>query len=158
MTNTLRPSPGLLRRLAAILYDTFLVLPLIMLLTALLMGISSVMGQNPDEQLLSPWIVRGLAVTCCTGFFVAFWLKGGQTLGMQAWRIKLVAQPGRQLTLGRGLLRCAAAALSAGCLGLGYLWCIFDTQGRSWHDHISGTELELLPGKKVKAGTSGAPQ
>ncbi len=55
------PVPGLPRRLAAILYDTFLVLPLIMLVVALAMGAARLLGLGSGADALSPWIVRGLA-------------------------------------------------------------------------------------------------
>jgi uncharacterized RDD family membrane protein YckC len=57
-------------------------------------------------------------------------------------------------------LRSLAAPLSAGCLGLGYLWCLVDRNRYYWHDYLSGTKLVLLPGKKkakpTKAGDSAA--
>jgi len=67
---------------------------------------------------------------------------------MQAWRIKLVGFDGAQPTLGKIAIRCLGATLSAACLGLGYLWCLVDRNGRYWHDYLSGTELILLPKQK----------
>jgi uncharacterized RDD family membrane protein YckC len=153
------PSPGLLRRLAAIVYDTLLVVPLIMVSVALLLGVRQVLGAAADS-LLPPAVVQSVAVLCCIGFFGVFWMKNGQTLGMQAWRIKLIPSPGNQLTFGRVVTRCGAALLSAACLGLGYLWCLFDRRGRTWHDYLSGTELVLLPKRKKgeTAAHSGATQ
>jgi uncharacterized RDD family membrane protein YckC len=145
------PAPGLLRRLAAMLYDTFLVLPLIMVLVALALGARTLLGEAAADALLPPWVVRSVALLGCLGFFCAFWLKGGQTLGMQAWRIQLVPAPGNQLTFGRAVTRWGSALLSAACFGLGYLWCLVDRRHRSWHDLLSGTELVLLP-KRSKKG------
>jgi uncharacterized RDD family membrane protein YckC len=141
--------PGLPRRLAAIIYDTFLVVPLIMVSVAMATGLRQVLG-SVGEELLPPWVVQCIAIACCIGFFAFFWQKNGQTLGMQAWRIKLVPSPGNELSFGRMVTRCSSALLSAACLGLGYLWCLFDRQGRSWHDLLSGTELVLLPKKSKK--------
>lgn len=143
------PPPGLLRRLAAMVYDTLLVLPLIMVTVAIALGLRSVLGGAADA-ILPPVIVQALAIVCCIGFFAVFWLKSGQTLGMQAWRIKLVPMPGNELTFGRVVTRCGSALLSGACLGLGYLWCLFDRRKRSWHDYLSGTELVLLPKKSKK--------
>lgn len=140
------PAPGLLRRLVAIVYDTLLVVPLIMVCVAIALGVRHASG-GAGEDVLPPWIVQAISVVCCIGFFGIFWSKSGQTLGMQAWRIKLVPSPGNQLTLGRIVTRCAAALLSAACFGLGYLWCLIDRRRRTWHDHLSGTELVLLPRK-----------
>ena len=69
---------------------------------------------------------------------------------MQAWRIKLVSFKGERITSGQAIGRCLAAALSALCLGIGYWWCLFDSNHRYWHDYLSGTELILLPKKKRK--------
>lgn len=145
------PSPGLPRRLMATLYDTFLVLPIIMLGVAIGMGLytalTRLLGGSAGDEPLGAWAVRGIAVLVVAGFFTAFWRKSGQTLGMQAWRIKLVPLPGKRLTAGRCLLRCAAALLSLACLGVGYLWCLVDRNGRYWHDYLSGTTLIMLPKK-----------
>jgi uncharacterized RDD family membrane protein YckC len=143
------PTPGLLRRLAAIIYDTLLVVPLIMVCVGATLLARKALGAA-GEDLLPPFLVRSIVVLCCVGFFSVFWLKSGQTLGMQAWRIRLVPSPGNELTFGRTVTRCGSALLSAACLGLGYLWCLFDRRGRSWHDLLSGTELELLPKRSRK--------
>lgn len=144
-----RVAPGLLRRLAAIVYDTFLVIPLIMVSVASAMGLRLLLGSSADE-LVPPWVVQSIAIVACIGFFSVFWLKNGQTLGMQAWRIKLVASQGNELSFGRTVTRCGSALLSAACLGLGYLWCLVDKRRRCWHDYLSGTELVLTPKKTKK--------
>ncbi|MEM6486261.1 MAG: RDD family protein [Pseudomonadota bacterium] len=138
------PAPSLLRRVAAIVYDSLLVVPLIMVTVAVALGAKVSMG-SAGEDVLPPFVVQGVAVTACIGFFAVFWLKSGQTLGMQAWRIKLVPISGNELTLGRVVTRCGSALLSLACLGAGYLWCLIDPKKRTWHDHLSGTELILLP-------------
>lgn len=137
----------MLRRLAAIVYDALLVIPLLMFGVGAALGLRSALG-GAGETLLPPMLVQAIAVLSCIGFFAAFWLKSGQTLGMQAWRIKLVAKQGNEITFGRCVTRCGSALLSIACLGLGYLWCLIDRDGRSWHDMLSGTELILLPKKK----------
>lgn len=148
MNDATNISPGLPRRLAALLYDSCLVAPLIMAAVAIAMGVHTATAVSEDVAPLAPWLVQVLALLCLYAFFAAFWLKGGQTLGMQAWRVKLVALPGYQLTPGRIALRLAGALLSAGCLGLGYLWCLVDRRGRYWHDVFSHTALVLVPKKR----------
>jgi len=157
-TDISAPPPGLPRRLMASVYDTFLVLPIIMLGVAIGMGLytalTRLLGGTVSDEPLAAWAVRGIAVLVVAVFFTAFWRKSGQTLGMQAWRIKLVPLPGKHLTTSRCLLRCAAALLSLGCLGMGYLWCLIDRNGRYWHDYLSGTKLIMLP-KKAKGASGG---
>jgi len=143
------PRPALPRRLAALLYDTFLVLPLIMLNTALAMGAHMLLtGGDEEAQVLNAHIVQALAVLSCTAFYCGFWLIKGQTLGMQAWRIRLRSFTGKSITWRQALLRCLGALVSLLPAGAGYWWCLFDRNKRYWHDYWSGTELELLPKHK----------
>lgn len=126
------------------LYDALLVLALIAVVNALALGIV-VQVTAGEQQVLHAHLVQLLTALSVVGFFSVFWLNGGQTLGMQAWRIKLVDFQGRPPTAGKALLRCLGAFLSAACLGLGYLWCLIDHNNRYWHDYLSRTQLILLP-------------
>lgn len=141
--------PALPRRLAALIYDSCLVLPLIMLATALAMGLRALVlgdgGTRVDDQALDPILVRGLALLTTAAFYCGFWLIKGQTLGMQAWRIRLRSFRGDAVTPGQAVLRCLGALVSLLPAGAGFWWCLVDRNGRYWHDYWSGTELELLP-------------
>lgn len=88
-----------------------------------------------------------LAAMCGVGFayYGVSWRRGGQTLGMRAWRLRLVdpdRDPPRWSAL---LLRYLVAGLSLAAFGLGFLWSLWDPQRRSWHDLASGTRLLRLP-------------
>jgi uncharacterized RDD family membrane protein YckC len=145
MTTTEKnPAPALLRRLAAMFYDAFLVVALVAVVNALALGIVVRISAG-EQQVLDAYLVQLLTVLSVIGFFTLFWCKSGQTLGMQAWRIKLVDFHGRSPTAGKAIVRCLGACLSAACLGLGYLWCLVDRNKRYWHDYLSQTELILLP-------------
>ena len=157
MTNV-TPSPALPRRLMAMLYDTLLVLPLVMLSVAILLGVRTlVVGTPADDEVVQvdAYLVRLAAVATVIGFYCWFWIKNGQTLGMQAWRIKLVTLAGEAPGASACLLRCLGALFSAACLGLGYLWCLVDRQNRYWHDYLSGTELILLPKREKNKNKGG---
>ncbi len=154
MNKTHYEPPGLPRRLAAIVYDTFLVLPLIMVTVAISLGLRTVVGleahDNTQVAILNANLVQLIALTAVIAFFSYFWLKNGQTLSMQAWRIKLVSSSGGEVRFHQAIVRALAAVLSAACLGAGYWWCLIDSRGRTWHDYLSGTELILLPKKDKK--------
>jgi len=137
-------------------YDLFLVLPLIMAVVAVAMLLKqAIAGQSGgmDPQ-LQPYLVQLLAVLSVAGFYTVFWLRGGQTLGMQAWRIKLVSVDGGPVTVSIAAKRIVCALLSVTCFGLGYLWCLVDKQSRYWHDHLSGSELRLLPKKQRQSASA----
>ncbi len=78
------------------------------------------------------------------GFHLWFWTHGGQTLGMRAWRLRLVSDDGDKVTLRQALVRYAVAILSWLVLGLGFLWILFDGKKRAWHDIASRTRLVLV--------------
>ena len=145
-------TPLLPRRLASMLYDTLLVLPIIMASVALSMGARAFLlkdtGSDISHAALHPQIVQLIAFSTVIVFFSWFWLRSGQTLGMQAWRIQLVSIDGTAVKLRQAIVRCVGALLSALCLGVGYWWCLFDSEGRYWHDYLSGTKLVLLPNER----------
>ena len=136
--------PSLVRHCASMIYDTMLVIAVVAVVNAVALGIQvKVLGSASHE--LHPQLAQLLVICSVAGFFTLFWMKLGQTLGMQAWRIRLVRFDGGEPRLIDGLVRCFGATLSAACLGLGYLWRIFDKRGRYWHDYLSHTELQLMP-------------
>lgn len=137
-------SPSLLRHLTAMIYDSLLVIALVFVVYALALG-AVVQLSGGEREVVDPYLGRALIVISVYGFFCAFWLKDGQTLGMQAWRIRLVRTDGGKVGPGAALLRCLGATLSAACLGLGYLWKLVDRNHRYWHDYLSGTRLVLMP-------------
>lgn len=77
-------------------------------------------------QVLALWTVSGV-------YLVMSWQRGGQTLGMRPWRLRLFASDKRPLTIGRLWLRYGLATLSL-VTGVGMLWSLFDRQRRCWHD------------------------
>lgn len=142
------PTPNLLRRLAALVYDLFLIIALIFAWVAITIGINVYLaGEETVKQatLAAPaWAVQlGIVIVIC-GFYSFFWRKTGQTLGMQAWRIKTQQPNGELLTQLQCFKRIAAAALSWGVAGIGYLWALGPSK-QTWHDQLSGTEVVLLP-------------
>lgn len=141
------PTPGLPRRLAAMLYDALLLIPLTGISIALiLLMMAAITGATEDDNLvLQPRWVQLIGTLCVVGFYTAFWSKGGQTLGMQAWRIQLLDASGSPPSAARCILRCLTAAVSLLPAGLGYWWVLVDREKRSWHDRLSSTHLVLLP-------------
>ena len=129
-------------------YDTLLVLPLVMASVALFMGLRTLLVGSPEASevvQLNPYVVQLMALLTVIGFFCWFWIKNGQTLGMQAWRLRIDKLEGGRLSLGQALIRILMAAVSAACFGLGYLWILFDRDKRSWHDICSKSRVVLLP-------------
>jgi uncharacterized RDD family membrane protein YckC len=137
---------GLLRRLAAILYDSLSLGALLVVASAVVtVPVGLIFGQPAAEGLgRNPLFMLWIGLVPLL-FFTWFWQRGGQTIGMRAWRLKLVGRDGESVTLGTAMLRFFAAFLSWIPLGLGFLWILVDPERLAWHDRLSGTRLVLLP-------------
>jgi uncharacterized RDD family membrane protein YckC len=143
MNNTLMPPedqiPSLFRRLAAILYDGLLLLALLFVATAI---ITLPLGK-PSGIMLFVFQLFIFEIIPLI-FFTGFWARGGQTLGMRAWRLKLVRIDGESIGWADALKRHFAALLSLLVFGLGFVWILFDPQKLAWHDRLSKTRLLLI--------------
>jgi uncharacterized RDD family membrane protein YckC len=83
-----------------------------------------------------------LLITVLSGpvFYSYFWLaNNGQTLGMQAWKIKLISE--EKLSLRICLLRCAFSTFSFLFFGLGYLYILLNKEKKSLSDVVTNTRI-----------------
>src|SRR5690554_4263260 len=87
----LREPAGLMRRLAAIGYDCLLLLGLEMIAAAVWLP---AFGDQPAAEHPLYRLYQAYLLLVAFAFFIGFWLKGGQTLGMRAWHIRLIASDG----------------------------------------------------------------
>lgn len=90
-------------------------------------------------------LIQAYLLLICLLFFCWFWVHGGQTLGMRAWRLRVVNPDGTTVTWRRAVIRFFSALLSWVPLGLGYLWILIDKENRAGHDLLSGTVVILVP-------------
>jgi uncharacterized RDD family membrane protein YckC len=129
---------SLWRRLAAILYDSFLVIALWFVTTALVVAFlnGGKVAAGPSFQLFL-YLETG-------AFYAYFWHIRGQTLGMQVWKIRTINDTGQILTLGECSVRFFFATFSTMFLGLGFIWILFDREKLAWHDRASGTRVIFL--------------
>ena len=134
----------LIRRIAAMLYDSLLVFACLVMLaiisTAYLDGKSVYAGGA--YYVLAYNIIRFLIIFL---FFVLYWSRGGRTLGMQSWRLQLETMDGERASFGAATIRFFAALLSWAPAGLGFLWSLWDKDRLAWHDRISKTQLVYYP-------------
>ncbi|OAI30304.1 RDD family protein [Methylomonas koyamae] len=136
-------APGFLRRMGAVIYDALLLLAVLFLATALALPLNQ--GQAfASNQAIYP--IYLLAVSFA--FYGWFWTHGGQTLGLRAWKIKLVSTDRQAVDWPHAALRFISALLSWVCLGFGFVWCLFDKDRQSWHDRLSKTRLVYCEEKR----------
>ncbi len=134
---------SLLRRLGAILYDALILFSIIFLGAQWFPLIPETMQAHWLVMFSKQLYILGL----CFLFFGWFWTHSGQTIGMRAWRLRVVTEDGQTITWAQALMRFISAALSWVAIGLGYLWSVFEVEKRTWHDMASNTRLVILPKK-----------
>lgn len=156
------PCP-LWRRLLGLMYDVLAVVALVMVV-GLLCQIATggrVVDSGPHTTIA--WWYQPLQGLVVAAYFLLSWLRGGQTLGMRPWQMRLTTRDGGPLSARRAVLRLAVAALPLLMLGLApligwraALWAVLvgwslwfapallDPRRRALHDLAAGTELRRI--------------
>ena len=114
------------------------------------------------------YALQAYLVALYAAYFLWCWLRGGQTLAMKTWRVRLVAPGCAGVPPGRALLRFVYAGVLAGTFlvalaaafayrnpwlalaafavaGIGLGWALFDSDRQFLHDRLAGTRLVLVP-------------
>lgn len=139
---------GILKRITALIYDTLVLCAIwlcygwvvIYLIQDAWLGIP--LAENGRAEMSTAGQIGQLCIPFL--FYCFFWMRGGQTLGMRAWRLKLLNSENLSPTLPQCLLRSFIAPFCVLLGGFGYLWCWFDRDGRALHDRISSTQVVQL--------------
>jgi uncharacterized RDD family membrane protein YckC len=132
------------RRLLAALYDLLPLAGLLMIATALAVLLTRMLVpvDRVDLVLRSGWphvALQAWLLVLTAGYYLYSWRRGGQTIGMRAWKIAVCSTAGS--------LSWRAAAMR-GLVGLflpGLLWCLFDPQRRALHDRVAHTVVVHRP-------------
>lgn len=136
------PGAPLWRRFLAILYDSLMVFCVVFVVWYPMLHLPS---ENwPD------WLYQGVRLfylfLITFGFFGWFWTHGGQTIGMRAWKIRLVDHASLESAVvnpswSQALTHYIVALFSWAAFGLGYFTAIFDKNKRTWHERGAGTAM-----------------
>ena len=124
------------RRLLAMIYDAVILLGLLILASAVALPF----GNAHKVALHDFWFTLWLLLVCFA-YLGGCWRYAGMTVGMRAWRIKLVSSDDQQVSWLKCLMRFFVGALSLAVLGIGILWSLVDKKNRGWHDLAARTLL-----------------
>lgn len=151
------------RRLSALFYDLFAVLAIVA--TVGLACQLATHGQliTTGAQVHIAWWYQPLQGLAVAAYFLVSWLRGGQTLGMRPWRIRIATSKGTRLTLWQALLRLVVAALPLSLLllapafglrtalwsvaaawGVWFAAALLDRRRRALHDLAAGSEVRRM--------------
>ena len=155
------PRAGFRRRLGSYVYDFLLSIAVYMfsgaiafVIFALLFAQGTIDNQGFDHAIdlksssvLYESLITGWALFWVGFFFVFFWAKSGQTIGMRAWRLRVQNFDGSKISKKTGVKR-----LLFTLLGLGNLAVIFDRKSKlSLQDRFTDTEIVVLSLEANKA-------
>ena len=130
---------GFFRRICSLLYDTLIITGIIFSSTLLLVWLNK--GPIMPGSILSFF---QFLVILLTGpiFYCYFWVRNkGQSIGMQAWKIRLVNLDEEGVSLKQSFLRCIFSTADFVVIGLGYISILFDQNNRSTSDKLSSTKI-----------------
>jgi len=137
-------------RLLALFYDLWPSLALWMLASLCFTLGFTIAGHHDPHENIAPlsalqwalwtvcWLLGGL-------YAVISWRRGGQTLGMRPWRLRVVGTDGGRPSWRALGLRYTVGTLSLLAAGLGFWWAWLDRDRLAWHDRASGTRLVRMP-------------
>jgi uncharacterized RDD family membrane protein YckC len=150
------------RRFAAIVYDVLAVVAIVMVVGLLAQMATGGKLFDAHGRMLTWWYqpLQGVVVGA---YFLLSWLRGGQTLGMRPWRIRVTDTHGEPVGWRRGVVRLAVAALPLALVLIfpltslrAALWAplvgwailllpaLVDRRHRALHDMAAGTEIRPL--------------
>ena len=78
-------------------------------------------------------------------YFTWQWRRGGRTLAMKTWRLRLVTRAGGELGWSHAVKRYLYALAGTLALGAGFLWALLDREGLFLHDRLARTRIIYAP-------------
>jgi uncharacterized RDD family membrane protein YckC len=127
------------KHFAAFIYDVFPIAG-ILLVTSMVVLLAR---EGTEVERYSIWF-SVLLISEVSFYYIYSWKIGGQTLGMRAWKIKIIPNNTHQtqITWAQSIARFLIGTLSTLLIGLGLFWKTFSTKKKSWMDSISRSETQ----------------
>ena len=136
--------PGIGRRVLAMLYELLVVFAIAFFAGLAFYGVTSGRLSGNTRLLFQLYLFLVLGA-----YFIACWSRGGRTLPMQTWKMRVVRHDNLPIGPGRAALRYALAWPSLVLFGVGVFWAFFDRDRQFLHDRLAGTRV-------VATGDAGA--
>lgn len=124
-------------RMLALVYDLFPAFGMWFLVAAIFVAVhrEAVLGGGLGLlEFAAMWLVTG-------AYAVISWRRGGHTLGMRPWRLRVTAADGGPASVMALGGRYAMGTVSLLLAGAGFWWAWIDKDGLAWHDRISATRI-----------------
>jgi len=123
-------------RLASLVYEAILLLPILFVCAYLFLALTQAVRTPLVHALFQLWLVGVTGV-----YFTYCWRRGGQTLAMKTWHIRLARHDGSPLSARGAAARFSLALLGLSLLGAGFWWALLDRERQFLHDRLVGSRL-----------------
>ena len=127
---------GLLPRFASLGYEALLLTPVLFIAAYLFLALTQAVRTPMLHAVFQLWLLGVLAI-----YFVYCWRRGGQTLAMKTWRIRVARKDGSALSTREALARFLLALWSLSLFGAGFWWGLVDRERQFLHDRLVGSRL-----------------
>jgi uncharacterized RDD family membrane protein YckC len=135
-------APGMLRRLASMLYESILLFAVAFIGTWVFQFAAGTLRiEGWRMHLLQIFLLALFAA-----YFLWCWLRSGQTLAMKTWRIRLVAKDSHARLAPKAALLRFICALVLVPTTIGIFWAMVDRDRQFLHDRLAGSLLIPVPG------------
>lgn len=128
--------PGFWRRIICLLYEFLILLAIIFIASFIFHLVFRDTSASYFKPLYQLYLLFVMGY-----YFIWFWTHGGQTLAMQAWKIRIVTSEGQMLSNRKAIIRYLLAVTGTLFLGAGFLWALIDREHLYLHDRLAGTRL-----------------
>ncbi|MFA7242175.1 MAG: RDD family protein [Sulfuricellaceae bacterium] len=133
------PAASIKRRLASLFYEVLL-LAAILFIAGMIFALVSNNAQSP----LIRAAFQAYLLLVAGAYFIGLWLRGGQTLPMKTWHLRLINVSGGKIGAQQAVLRYLLALVGIFVFGFGIIWALFDRDRQFWHDRMAGTRIVFL--------------
>lgn len=127
------------RRLAALLYEAMLLFAIIFFAGLAFLGAASGPISGWLRLVFQLYLFLGIGL-----YFTWCWLRGGQTLPMKTWKLRLESADGKPITPLQALVRYLLAWVSIIPAGAGFYWALVDRDHQFLHDRLAGTRIVMI--------------
>ena len=128
---------GRLRRIGSLAYDALLLIGVLFVAGLLFQPLFLWLGEIPWLRVVYQLYLAVIVYA----YFGWCWTRGGQTLAMKTWRIRLRTRSGAPVRPLQALLRYLLCWPSLGLGGIGIAWALIDRDRQFLHDRLAGTRL-----------------
>ncbi len=125
-----------LTRSVSLIYEVLLLFAILFAASFVYLLLSRLLSLVPPRSVYQLYLLVVAGV-----YFAVQWTRGGQTLPMKTWHIKLVSRDGGTVSYRAAVVRYVAAVAGSAALGIGFWWALVDRDRQFLHDRLAGTRL-----------------